>query len=74
MSKSYQKTTARLEAKIVKVSTNEVIFTVPTDSMEVYQYFKNDFVDQVMKSTFGAAKIDKIGDIMVVIDVVYKLK
>lgn len=70
---AYQKTTARLEAKFVKVSTNEVILTVPTDSMEVHQYFKNDFVTQVLHQTFGA-KVSKIGDVMVVIDQVFKYK
>ncbi len=73
MAKRFQKTTTRLEVKIVKISTNEIIFTIPTDSMEAYQYFSNDFVDQVMKSTFGA-KVDLIGDIKIIIDQEFKYK
>jgi len=71
MSKTYKKTTPRLEAKIVKVSTNEVIFTCPTNSMDVHQYFRNDFIDQIMKQTFGA-QTEKIGDVLVVIDQYYQ--
>lgn len=73
MKKSYQKDTARLTAKFVKLSTNEVVLSVPTDSMEAHQFFKNEFVDQVMKQTFGA-KAEKIGDILVVIDQTFRLK
>lgn len=71
--KKYQKESVRLMAKFVKLSTNEVILSVPTDSMEVYQYFSNEFVDQVLKQTFGN-KVDKIGDVLVVIDQTFRYK
>ncbi len=71
--KKYNKTTARLSVKFVKESTNEIILTMPSDSMEVYQYFQNDFVDQIMKQTFKD-KVDSIGNILIVVDQPFVLK
>jgi len=70
--KNYQKTTARLTVKFVKKSNNTVILSLPTDSMEVYQYFSNDFVNQIMRNTFK--NIESIGDIMIVVDQDFNLK
>jgi hypothetical protein len=70
--KNYQKTTARLTVKFVKKSNNSVILTLPTDSMEVYQYFSTDFINQIMRNTFK--NIESIGDIMIVVDQDFKLK
>lgn len=70
--KKYVKTTPRLSVKFVKKATNQVILTLPTDSMEVYQYFQNDFVDQIMKQSFK--NYESIGNIMIVVDQDFQLK
>lgn len=70
--KRYQKTTARLNVKFVKKANNQVILTLPTDSMEVYQYFQNDFIDQIMKQSFK--NYETIGPIMIVVDQDFMLK
>jgi hypothetical protein len=71
--KKYNKTSVRLSVKFVKESTNEIILTMPSDTMEVYQYFQNDFVDQIMRQTFGA-KVETIGNILIVVDQSFVLK
>lgn len=70
--KKYIKTTARLSVKFVQKSTNKIILTLPTDSMEVYQYFSNDFVDQIMKQTFK--NYETIGNVMILVDQDFVLK
>lgn len=70
--KKYIKTTARLSVKFVQKSTNKIILTLPTDSMEVYQYFSNDFVDQIMKQTFK--NYETIGNVMILVDQDFILK
>ncbi len=71
--KKYNKTSVRLSVKFVKESTNEIILTMPSDTMEVYQYFQNDFIDQIMRQTFGN-KVDSIGNILIVVDQSFVLK
>lgn len=66
------KTSARLSVKFVQKSSNKVVLTLPSDSMEVHQFFSNEFVDQIMKSTFK--NVESIGTIMVVIDQDFLLK
>lgn len=70
--KSYQKTTARLTVKFVKKSTNQVVLTLYTNSMEVYQFFSNEYVDQIMKNTFK--NYESIGNVSVVIEHEFLLK
>lgn len=70
--KKYVKTTSRLSVKFVQKSTNKIILTLPTDSMEVYQYFSNDFVDQIMKQTFK--NYETIGNVMILVDQDFILK
>lgn len=70
--KKYQKTNPRLSVKFVKKANNQVILTLPTDSMEVYQFFQNDFVDQIMKQSFK--NYETIGPIMIVVDQDFSLK
>ena len=70
--KKYQKTTPRLSVKFVQKANNRVILTLPTDSMEVHQYFQNDFVDQIMKQSFK--NYETIGPIMIVVDQDFLLK
>jgi len=70
--KSYQKTTARLTVKFVKKSTNQVVLTLYTNSLEVFQFFSNEYVDQIMKNTFK--NYETIGNIMIVVDQDFLLK
>lgn len=70
--KKYQKTKSRLAVKFVKKTTNQVILTLHTDSMEVHQYFQNEFVDQIMKQTFK--NYETLGDILIVVDQDFILK
>lgn len=70
--KKYQKTTPRLAVKFVKKVNNQVILTLYTDSMEIHQYFQNDFIDQIMKQTFK--NYETIGPIMIVVDQDFLLK
>jgi len=66
------KTTARLNVKFVQISTNKVVLNLPSDSMEVHQFFANEFVDQIMKQSFK--NIDLIGPIKIVVDQDFLLK
>lgn len=69
--KFYKKQSARLSAKFIQLSTNKIILTLPTDSMEAYQFFSNDFIDQIMKNTFK--NYESIGPVKVMIDQDFQL-
>jgi len=71
--KKYQKTTARLSVKFVKLSNNQVVLTIPSDSMEVYQFFQNNVVDQHMSQAYGD-KVESIGSVKIVVEQEFLLK
>lgn len=70
--KKYVKSSVRLNVKFVQKSSNKVILTLPSDTMEVYQFFQNDFIDQIMKQTFK--NYEAIGPILIVVDQEFILK
>ncbi len=67
--KRYQKDNSqRLMAKFVRESTNDIILQVPITLMEVHDYLKTDFIQSVMRNTFGEDRLESIGDVIVIID------
>ena len=69
--KRYVKNSPRMMAKFVRESNNDIILEVPITAMEVHDYLKSDYIHSVMCNTFGAERIEEIGDIIVVIDQKY---
>jgi len=64
---------SRLKVKFVKIETNEIILEVPITPMEIQDFMKPDYVKSVMKNTFGEARLQSIGDIIVLIDQQFNL-
>jgi hypothetical protein len=64
----YIKDNTRLSVKFVRESDNEIILTIPITPMEIHEYMKTDYVQSVMRNTFGQERLESIGDIIVVID------
>lgn len=69
----YVKENNRLSVKFVRESTNDIILTVPITPMEVIDYLKTDYIQSVMKNTFGQDRLESIGNIIVVIDQQYSI-
>jgi hypothetical protein len=63
--------TSRFTVKFVREENNEIILEVPTTPMELLDYFKTDYVYKVMKNTFGEAKLESIGNVIVLVDQKY---
>lgn len=70
----YVKESSRVTVKIIQESTSEVILEVPSSALELHDWFKADYVTNVLKNTFGAEKLTKIGNIFMMIDQKYNLK
>jgi hypothetical protein len=69
----YIKDNNRLSVKFVRESDNEIILTIPITPMEIHEYMKTDYVQSVMRNTFGQERLGTIGDIIVVIDQRYTI-
>jgi hypothetical protein len=69
----YIKDNNRLSVKFVRESDNEIILTIPITPMEIHEYMKTDYVQSVMRNTFGQERLESIGDIIVVIDQRYTI-
>jgi hypothetical protein len=72
--KKYTKASTRLSAKIVQKSSNKILMTIPTDTMEVYQVFQNDYINQVIRQKYSEKDCEVIGPITVVVDLDFTLK
>ena len=71
--KRYAKDNARLSVKFIKEENNDIILQIPITPMEVHEYLKTDYVQSVMRNTFGEERMVEIGDVIVVIDQRYNL-
>lgn len=69
----YVKDSPRMMVKFVRESDNEIILQVPITAMEVHDYLKTDFIQSVMRNTFGESRLEEIGNVIVVIDQRYML-
>lgn len=70
---TYIKESTRVMVKIIQESTSEVILEIPTTPLELHDWFKADYVTSVMRNTFGAEKLNKIGNVFMMIDQKYNL-
>ena len=68
----YIKNSVRLQVKFVQKSSNKVILSLPSDTMEVHQFFQNEFVDQIIKQNFK--NYEAIGNVLIVVDQEFQLK
>lgn len=68
------KSSVRLSAKFVQKSSNKILFTIPTDTMEVYQVFQNDFVTQIMRQRYSEKECASIGSVTIVVDQEFVIK
>lgn len=59
---------SRLKVKFVKIESNEIILEVPITPMEIQDFMKPDYINSVMRNTFGQERLQGIGDIIVLID------
>lgn len=66
------KNSVRLQVKFVQKSSNKVILSLPSDTMEVHQFFQNEFVDQIIKQNFK--NYEAIGNVLIVVDQEFQLK
>jgi hypothetical protein len=71
---AYVKESNRVTVKLIQESTSEVILEVPSSAMELHDWFKADYVTGVLRNTFGAEKLAKIGNVFMMIDQKYILK
>ena len=69
----YIKDTTRIEVKFLKESTNEIILTVPITLLDVHDYFKTDYVNSVLRNTFGEERFKTIGNVIIYIDQKFNL-
>lgn len=69
----YVKESSRVTVKIIQESTSEVILEVPSSALELHDWFKADYVTSVLRNTFGADKLGKIGNVFMMIDQKYNL-
>ena len=69
----YVKESNRVTVKIIQESTSEVILEIPSSALELHDWFKADYVTGVLKNTFGADKLGKIGNVFMMIDQKYNL-
>jgi hypothetical protein len=69
----YVKESNRVTVKIIQESTSEVILEVPSSALELHDWFKADYVTSVLRNTFGAEKLNKIGNVFMMIDQKYNL-
>jgi len=64
----YVKENTRLTAKFVREDDNVVILQIPTTPLELHDFFKADYIQSILKNTFGEDKFEEIGNVVVIID------
>lgn len=69
----YVKDQSRLMVKFVREEDEAVILQVPSTPLELHDFFKADYIQSVLKNTFGEDKFDEIGNVVLIIDQKYVL-